>query len=83
MILIISVIMHNLSHLSLTISVNIKVLHLTGMTLRISLNVHKLSYHLNNISKSHWQMYTLICWYLHVLPVLHRPDMVDIGVNTI
>ena len=30
-------------------------------------------------------MYTLICWYLPVLPVnvLHRPDVVDIGVNTI
>ena len=22
-------------------------------------------------------------WYLHVLPVLHRPEAVDIGVNTI
>ena len=26
---------------------------------------------------------TLICWYLCVLPVLHRPDVVDIGVTTI
>ena len=24
-----------------------------------------------------------ICWYLCVLPVLHRPEVVDIGVNTI
>ena len=24
-----------------------------------------------------------ICWYLRVLPVLHRPEVVDIGVNTI
>ena len=23
-------------------------------------------------------MYTSICWYLHVLPVLHRPDVVGI-----
>ena len=28
-------------------------------------------------------MYTSICWYLRVLPVLHRPEAVDIGVNTI
>ena len=28
-------------------------------------------------------MYTLICWYLRILPVLYRPDVVDIGVNTI
>ena len=28
-------------------------------------------------------MYTSICWYLCVLPVLHRPEVVDIGVNTI
>ena len=28
-------------------------------------------------------MYTTICWYLCILPVLHRPDVVDIGVNTI
>ena len=33
--------------------------------------------------KTHWLMYTSICWYLHVLSVLHRPDVVDIGVNTI
>ena len=25
-------------------------------------------------------MYTSIWWYLRVLPVLHRPEMVDIGV---
>ena len=25
----------------------------------------------------------IICWYLRILPVLHRPDVVDIGVNTI
>ena len=25
-------------------------------------------------------MYTLIWWYLRVLPVLHRPEVVDIGV---
>ena len=31
----------------------------------------------------HWQMYTSICWYLRVSPVLHRPEVVDIGVNTI
>ena len=24
--------------------------------------------------------HTSICWYIRVLPVLHRPDMVDIGV---
>ena len=24
-------------------------------------------------------MYTSICWYLRVLPVLHRPEVVDIG----
>ena len=28
-------------------------------------------------------MYTSICWYLRVLSVLHRPEVVDIGVNTI
>ena len=28
-------------------------------------------------------MYTSICWYLRVLPVLHRTEVVDIGVNTI
>ena len=28
-------------------------------------------------------MYTSICWYLRVLPVLHRPEVVYIGVNTI
>ena len=28
-------------------------------------------------------MYTSIWWYLGVLPVLHRPEVVDIGVNTI
>ena len=28
-------------------------------------------------------MYTSICLYLHVLPVLHGPEVVDIGVNTI
>ena len=27
-------------------------------------------------------MYTSIWWYLCVLPVLHRPEVVDIGVNT-
>ena len=29
-------------------------------------------------------MYTSICWYLHVyvLPVLHRPEVVDIGVKS-
>ena len=27
-------------------------------------------------------MYTSIWWYLRILPVLHRPEMVDIGVNT-
>ena len=29
------------------------------------------------------KMYTSIWWYLRVLPVLHRPEVVDIGVNTI
>ena len=28
-------------------------------------------------------MYTPICWFLHVLQVRHRPNLVDIGVNTI
>ena len=28
-------------------------------------------------------MYTSIWWYLRVLPVLHRPEVVDIGVNNI
>ena len=28
-------------------------------------------------------MYTSICWYLLVLPLLHVPDVIDIGVNTI
>ena len=28
-------------------------------------------------------MYTPICWYLRVLPALHRPEVIDIGVNTI
>ena len=28
-------------------------------------------------------MYTSIWWSLRVLPVLHRPEVVDIGVNTI
>ena len=32
---------------------------------------------------SHWLMYTSICWYLRVLQVLHRSEVVDIGVNTI
>ena len=27
-------------------------------------------------------MYMLILWYLRGLPVLHRPEVVDIGVNT-
>ena len=27
-------------------------------------------------------MYTSICWYLRVLPVLHRPEVVDIGVKS-
>ena len=27
-------------------------------------------------------MYTSICWYLHVLSVLHRPEVVDIGVKS-
>ena len=31
----------------------------------------------------HWLMYTLIWWYLRVLPVLHRPEVVDFGANTI
>ena len=26
-------------------------------------------------------MYTSIWWYLHVFPVLHTPEVVDIGVN--
>ena len=28
-------------------------------------------------------MYTSICWYLRLLQVFHRPDVVDIGVNAI
>ena len=28
-------------------------------------------------------MYTSIWWYLRVLPVLHRPEVVDIGVKTL
>ena len=32
---------------------------------------------------THWLMYTSICWHLRVLPVLHRPEVVDIGLNTI
>ena len=27
-------------------------------------------------------MYTSICWYLHILPVLHRLEVVDIGVKS-
>ena len=27
-------------------------------------------------------MYTSICWYLRVLPVLHRPEVVDICVKS-
>ena len=27
-------------------------------------------------------MYMSICWYLHVLPVLHRPEVEDIGVKS-
>ena len=27
-------------------------------------------------------MYMSICWYLRVLPVLHRPEMVDIDVKS-
>ena len=27
-------------------------------------------------------MYMSICWYLRVLPVLHRPKVVDIGVKS-
>ena len=29
------------------------------------------------------EMFTSVWWYLSILPVLHRPDMVDIGVYTI
>ena len=29
---------------------------------------------------AHWSMYTSIWWYLRVLPVLHRPEVVDTGV---
>ena len=28
-------------------------------------------------------MYTSICWYLRILPTLHRPEVVDIGVKII
>ena len=28
-------------------------------------------------------MFTSIWWFLRVLPVLHRPEVLDIGVNTI
>ena len=28
-------------------------------------------------------MHTSIWWYLRVFPVFHRPEVVDIGVNTI
>ena len=31
----------------------------------------------------HWLMYMSICGYLRVLPVLHRPEVVDIGVKII
>ena len=31
----------------------------------------------------HWSMYTSIWWYLRVLPLLHRPEVAYIGVNTI
>ena len=31
----------------------------------------------------HWYMYTSIWWNLRVLSVLQRPEVVDIGVNTI
>ena len=27
-------------------------------------------------------MYMSICWYLRILPVLYRPEMVDIGVKS-
>ena len=27
-------------------------------------------------------MYTSICWYLRVFPVLHRPEVVDIGAKS-
>ena len=27
-------------------------------------------------------MYTSICWYLRVLPILHRPEVVDIAVKS-
>ena len=27
-------------------------------------------------------MYMSICWYLNLLPVLHRPEVVDIGVKS-
>ena len=27
-------------------------------------------------------MYMSICWYLRLLPVLHRPEVVDIGVKS-
>ena len=27
-------------------------------------------------------MYMSICWYLRILPVLHRPEVVDIGVKS-
>ena len=35
------------------------------------------------LTYTYWLMYTSIFWYLRVLPVLHRPEVVDIGVNTI
>ena len=28
-------------------------------------------------------MFTSICWYLRILPVLHRPEVVNIGVYTV
>ena len=41
------------------------------------------SYHSSEQLASRWKMYTSICWYLCILPVLHRQEVVDIGFNTI
>ena len=37
----------------------------------------------HGLPSSHWKMNTSIWWYLRILPVLQRPEVVDIDFNTI
>ena len=46
------------------------------------LRTNSLEYDPADMQGSHWYMYTSIWCYLRVLPVPHRPEVVDIGVYT-